>query len=86
MAAGRSGEGSGGLAGTIVCEAPSVCIASALAAERGTSIPGMLWAPAQGHAGSALQPAQHIPPSFCVFLLLTPVRAGGGEGRRWRGC
>lgn len=61
------------LAGTIVCGALSVCIASALAAERGTSIPGMLPEPPRGRGPSTRQPGASLS-SFRVFLSLVPVR------------
>ena len=67
------------LAGTIVCGALSVCIASALAAEWGTGIPGMLLECREPTVSSSW-PASHI-----LAQLLSPSvthmwQAQGGQG------
>lgn len=67
------------LAGAIVCGALNVCTASALAAEWGTSIPGMLPEPTEGpvleHLASPAHPCQASESSCHSHLW----------GRRWRG-
>lgn len=67
------------LAGTIVCGAPSVCIASALAAEWGTGIPRMLLE-LRGPRVSSSWPARHILAQLPSPSVTHTWQAQGGQG------
>lgn len=83
---GGGGEGSGlagPAAGTVVCEALSVCIASALAAECGTGIPRMLPEP-MGAQLPNTWPGWHILAKLLTFPVTHSCQSREWTGMRWR--
>lgn len=76
-------EGSGWLArlvGTIVCEALSVCTATASAAEWSTGLPQECCLGPQRPCSPGLGKPSTSLPVFWVFLSFTPIRADDGKG------
>lgn len=73
----RRGRLARGLAGTIVCGALPVCIASARAAQWGTGIPRMPPEPWGGVSSLAPPPPSTSLPGFRVLRSLTPVQQRG---------